>query len=77
MMGSQSSSYRRGRHGPGGNPSGGADRKNLDEDKCGLDLLQPFEIPQNRQSILCESLEKTSGNLEMFGKSLQAGKTGR
>jgi len=36
-----------------------------------LHLLQALEIPQNRQSFLWKSLEKTSGNLEMFGKSLQ------
>jgi hypothetical protein len=37
----------------------------------GLDLLQAFEIPQNHQHILWKALDKTSGNLEMFGKSLE------
>jgi hypothetical protein len=46
-------------------------RKNLETDTSGLDLLQAFEIPQNHQDILWKSLEKTSGNLEMFGKSLE------
>jgi hypothetical protein len=36
-----------------------------------LELLQAFEIPENHQHILWKSLEKTSGFLEMFGKSLQ------
>src|ERR1700677_2505401 len=39
-------------------------------DSFGLDLLQPVEIPQNRQSILWKSLEKTSGNLEKLGEKL-------
>jgi hypothetical protein len=38
----------------------------------GLHLLQAFEIPQNHQDILWKSLEKTSGNLEILGKSLEA-----
>src|SRR5271163_3947862 len=33
-------------------------------------LLQPLEIPQNRQRILWKSLEKTGGNLEMLEKNL-------
>src|SRR5271154_7013548 len=36
-----------------------------------LDLLQAFEISQNHQDILWKSLEKTSGFLEMLGKSLE------
>jgi hypothetical protein len=37
-----------------------------------LDLLQPFEIPQNRQHILWKSLEKTTIDLEILAKSLEA-----
>jgi hypothetical protein len=43
--------------------------KNLETVTSDLHLLQDLEISQNRQSFLCKSLEKTSRNLEMFGKS--------
>ena len=34
----------------------------------GLEALQPLEIPQNRQSFLWKSLEKTDGDLEKLGE---------
>ena len=34
----------------------------------GLEALQPLGIPQNRQSFLWKSLEKTDGNLEKLGE---------
>jgi hypothetical protein len=34
--------------------------------------LQPVEIPQNRQSFLWKSLQKTSGDLEKLGERLEA-----
>ena len=37
-------------------------------------LLQPLEIPQNRQRILWKSLDETGGNLEMFEKTLEVGR---
>src|SRR5271163_850072 len=40
--------------------------------KSGLDLLQPFEIPQNRQRILWKSLAKNGLDLEILGKKLGA-----
>jgi hypothetical protein len=38
-----------------------------------VDLLQPLEISQNRQSFLWKSLEETSGNSEKLGKKLGGG----
>ena len=40
--------------------------------ESGLDLLQPFEIPQNRQRILWKSLAKNGLDLEILGKKLGA-----
>jgi hypothetical protein len=37
-----------------------------------LDLLQPLEIPQNRQDILWKSLAENRTYLERLGKSLEA-----
>jgi len=46
------------------------ERTKFGTEQFGLDLLQPVEISQNRQSFLWKCLDKTSGNLEMLAKSL-------
>jgi hypothetical protein len=43
--------------------------KSLETIKVHLEPLQPPEIPQNHQRFLWKCLEKTSGYLEMCGKS--------
>jgi hypothetical protein len=43
----------------------------LESDTFGLDLLQPVEIPQNRQRFLWKYLEKKGLDLEILGKSLE------
>ncbi len=50
--------------------------KNLEPQTVGLEVLQPFEIPQNRQRIVWKSLERNSSDLEMLGKKLGASASG-
>jgi hypothetical protein len=50
--------------------------KNLEPQTVGLEALQPFEIPQNRQRIVWKSLERNSSDLEMLGKKLGASASG-
>jgi hypothetical protein len=42
----------------------------LETDLIGLQPLQPVEIPQNGQSFLWKSFEKTAADLEKLGDKL-------
>jgi hypothetical protein len=50
---------------------GGSGKKFGETSFMGFGGLQPVEIPQNRQSFLWKSLQKTSGDLEKLGEKAE------